>query len=106
MNPGVYSEREALTLAPGATVESSPLSGLSALRIEGAAVLLSDSAAAILKLCNGRNSRRQIFAQLRMRGLSTQPGEFQAFLDVACRRQWVTPARARSEIMMEAMCAD
>lgn len=106
MNPSVYSEREALTLAPGASVESSPLSGLSALRIEGAAILLSDSAATILELCNGRNSRRQIFAQLRMRGLSTQPGELHEFLDVACRRQWVTLARARSEITMEPMCAD
>ena len=90
MNTSVQSDRYALCLAADAYIDSSPVTGLSTLEWSGASIPLSESAAVILKLCNGRNRVRDIVSHLRLRGRSDQFLNVHAFIDAACRRRWVT----------------
>lgn len=89
MQTSVHSDRYALCLAPDAYIDSSPETGLSTLRLPAGAIPLSDIAAVILKLCNGRNRRADILSHLRLRGFDDQLINVQAFIDAACRREWL-----------------
>ena len=83
------SQQGAPLLAPGARIERRSGSDLHVLFLPRGAIPLSEGAAAILRLCNGRSSRAEI--QIRLVGLGYRPSSvfLDPFLDAALERKWV-----------------
>jgi hypothetical protein len=84
-------------LIPGARVEvasfGSGCSNLQVLRLPKGPILLSEMAAAILRLCDGRHSRAQIQLHLQSLGHRQVSTFLDPFLDAARDRQWVVEIR-------------
>ncbi len=90
-NPPSLNEGAPLLL-PGARVEclSGPGSaGLHVLQLPAGSVPLSEGAAAILRLCNGRRRRAEIQLQLQALGYPQSSPFLESFLDAARHRNWV-----------------
>ncbi|MEJ0035750.1 MAG: hypothetical protein WDO68_06685 [Gammaproteobacteria bacterium] len=79
-------------LVPGGRVEcvSGRIdAGLHMLHLPDGSIPLSEGAAAILRLCNGRHSRAEIQLQLQALGYSQSCAFLDPFLDAARARSWV-----------------
>jgi hypothetical protein len=80
-----------LRLAPGARLERNPCDGLRMLRHPSGSVPLNDTAAEILALCDGRNTRRDVLARFKGSSLRClRARHINAFIDAARKLAWIT----------------
>jgi hypothetical protein len=94
-------------LLPGARIDRRPGTDMPILELPTGSILLSEGAAAVLRLCTGRHSRTEIRLRLEVLGHSQSGTFIEEFLDAARDRNWVVDLRLpaiRSSVVAE--CAE
>ena len=94
-------------LLPSARVECRPGTELHVLHLASTSVLLSEGAAVILGLCNGRHSRTDIQVRLIALGYHQLSQHVGPFLDAARDRSWVVDLKLPAvQSIQEPACAE
>lgn len=94
-------------LLPAAHIECRPGTNMHVLRLPDVSILLSEGAAAILELCNGRRSRTEIQLRLIALGHRHTSELLEPFLDAARERNWIVDLKLPATPSFEVpVCAE